>query len=238
MPNNVCCVCGTAFHVPPSRAAARYCSLACMKVDQVGDRNPNWKGGLVTTPCLVCGAPVSVKRSHRVQGEGKTCSVKCRGIWQGQTRQGQGKKRVTKTCRICGTPIAVKVSHAGVEGTYCSVQCMRQDYSTRFAGDKNSHWKAGQGISTQPGYSTPYSRAYRVRKRNGGGTHTLQQWEALKAQYHNACLCCGQVGPYIEITADHIVPVLHGGSNDISNLQPLCRSCNSRKGAKTIDYRL
>lgn len=36
---------------------------------------------------------------------------------------------------------------------------------------------------------------------------------------------------------DHVVPVLFGGSNDISNIQPLCRSCNSSKGASTVDYR-
>jgi 5-methylcytosine-specific restriction endonuclease McrA len=33
---------------------------------------------------------------------------------------------------------------------------------------------------------------------------------------------------------DHIVPVLHGGTNERSNLQPLCRRCNSTKGSKLI----
>lgn len=40
------------------------------------------------------------------------------------------------------------------------------------------------------------------------------------------------------ITIDHVIPVYHGGKNDISNFQPLCKSCNSWKGTKIIDFRL
>ncbi len=31
---------------------------------------------------------------------------------------------------------------------------------------------------------------------------------------------------------DHIVPLAAGGSNTIDNLQPLCRSCHSKKTVK------
>jgi len=31
--------------------------------------------------------------------------------------------------------------------------------------------------------------------------------------------------------------VTRGGSNDVSNLQPLCRPCNSKKHTRTVDYR-
>lgn len=54
-------------------------------------------------------------------------------------------------------------------------------------------------------------------------------------KYGKICLCCGSDN-YISL--DHIVPVFHGGENSIDNLQPLCRSCNSRKGTNIIDYRL
>lgn len=43
------------------------------------------------------------------------------------------------------------------------------------------------------------------------------------------CLFCGSRE---HLTADHIRPVAHGGETSLKNLQTLCRSCNSRKGAK------
>lgn len=36
------------------------------------------------------------------------------------------------------------------------------------------------------------------------------------------------------MTIDHIVPISHGGENDISNLTAACGTCNSRKGTKDL----
>lgn len=49
------------------------------------------------------------------------------------------------------------------------------------------------------------------------------------------CLCCGTDE---DISLDHVIPISRGGENKISNLQPLCKSCNSSKSTKIIDYRL
>ncbi|MFQ3583430.1 MAG: HNH endonuclease [Cyanobacteriota bacterium] len=43
------------------------------------------------------------------------------------------------------------------------------------------------------------------------------------------CLGCGKTASQAKLQIDHIVPIAHGGSNDISNLQTLCRDCNLRK---------
>lgn len=77
-------------------------------------------------------------------------------------------------------------------------------------------------------------RRYFARKRGAGGSFTPKEWRNLCEQYDHRCLCCGAQK---KLTADHIVPMSSGGSNTIDNIQPLCQSCNSRKGAKTIDYR-
>ncbi|MGB3514212.1 MAG: HNH endonuclease [Microcoleaceae cyanobacterium] len=46
-------------------------------------------------------------------------------------------------------------------------------------------------------------------------------------RYH--CKSCGQTGNETELTIDHIIPLATGGTNDISNLQTLCRCCNQKK---------
>lgn len=69
--------------------------------------------------------------------------------------------------------------------------------------------------------------------RANGGSVNIEDWIELCNLYGNVCLKCGKN----EVTMDHIVPVSKGGRHSIENLQPLCGSCNSSKGTKTIDYR-
>lgn len=78
----------------------------------------------------------------------------------------------------------------------------------------------------------------RARKAKAGGSFTQQEWHDLCAFYDYTCLRCGKQEPDIELTVDHVVSLSQGGSNSIDNLQPLCRSCNTSKHAKSIDYRV
>jgi 5-methylcytosine-specific restriction enzyme A len=43
---------------------------------------------------------------------------------------------------------------------------------------------------------------------------------------NHQCQSCGQT---TNLSIDHIIPLATGGSNDMSNLQTLCSSCNSQK---------
>lgn len=94
-------------------------------------------------------------------------------------------------------------------------------------------------------YAKEYLKTHRVamynirdRKRarllGNGGSYTQQEWRDLCARYGNRCLCCKEIKP---LTIDHVIPISKGGTNDISNIQPLCGSCNCKKYNKIIDYR-
>jgi len=74
----------------------------------------------------------------------------------------------------------------------------------------------------------------RARKRINGGKFTTAQWRAVLAHYNHECVACGRDH---DIQADHVIPLACGGSNDITNLQPLCKWCNNLKGVGEGDYR-
>lgn len=86
-----------------------------------------------------------------------------------------------------------------------------------------------------PGYS-PKDDGRRdrrkVRLRQNGGFHSQGEWENLKAQYNWTCPKCNREEPGIKLTKDHFIPVFRGGSDNIENIQPLCKSCNSKKGTR------
>lgn len=72
------------------------------------------------------------------------------------------------------------------------------------------------------------NRRYKVK--NLPGSHTVEEWEALKKKYNYTCPDCKRKEPEITLHRDHITPVSKPGStNFISNIQPMCQPCNSHK---------
>lgn len=92
-----------------------------------------------------------------------------------------------------------------------------------------SRWK-----KNHPEQSRKDAAKRRATKLGVGGVVTVQEWLSLCAHYDNRCLACGDRKP---LAQDHVIPLSRGGPNTIDNIQPLCKSCNSKKGTRTIDYR-
>jgi len=100
---------------------------------------------------------------------------------------------------------------------------------------KRAHPEVGRACATawkkaHPGQTRKHALARRARKLNAPGAYTAKQWADLLASYHGKCVYCGAEAK----TMDHIVPLTKDGTNDIENIVPACKSCNSRKHTKSL----
>ncbi len=74
-----------------------------------------------------------------------------------------------------------------------------------------------------------------------GGIIDQKEFQKKLALY-DACPMCERKwediplpkGKKSAVAMDHIMPISKGGTNTIDNVQPLCYSCNSKKGDKII----
>jgi hypothetical protein len=55
------------------------------------------------------------------------------------------------------------------------------------------------------------------------------KWNLVVAQYNNTCAACGAAPDENGFQQDHKVPRARGGTDAITNWQPLCDSCNNTK---------
>jgi 5-methylcytosine-specific restriction endonuclease McrA len=69
-----------------------------------------------------------------------------------------------------------------------------------------------------------------MRRTNGtpGRDLTMDQWQAIQAEWDHRCAYCGKVE--IPLTMDHVIPVSKGGQHTASNVVPACLRCNLSKG--------
>lgn len=73
--------------------------------------------------------------------------------------------------------------------------------------------------------------------RKAAGNFCGDTWRAIIRRFDGRCARCG-IENGIDLHVDHILPISKGGKTYASNLQPLCKSCNSIKGTRFIPYEI
>lgn len=76
-------------------------------------------------------------------------------------------------------------------------------------------------------------RTSRIKREGAPGGHTETEWQTVCEAWDRRCARCGERRP---LTLDHILPISRGGTDDITNIQPLCSRCNDIKGTQAIQY--
>lgn len=197
--------------------------------------------------CLICGSlmikPLT-KSKKDWDTRSKYCSRNCSGIGNfNRNRLGAKHSKETRQ-KMSEAHKGVKLSAERIKKMGESktgnkyrlgskwTQKQRELFLPQVSGKNNYNWKGGYENRLM------HVKQRRVRKMNADGFHTLREWETLKAQYNWNCPCCKKQEPEIKLTEDHIVPLIKGGSDNIENIQPLCKSCNSRKHTNIIKYEL
>jgi 5-methylcytosine-specific restriction endonuclease McrA len=82
-----------------------------------------------------------------------------------------------------------------------------------------------------------FAHRRRARLLSAGGSFTTQEWLTMLSR-HPVCPRCNRRWEDIPlpprrknaVTRDHVLAISKGGRNSIENIQPLCYSCNSKKG--------
>jgi hypothetical protein len=160
------------------------------------------------------------------------------------------KKRISAIHKKSGHKPTINTWGKGKKHTQKSIEKMRLSQKGKHAGEKAGMWKGGitkdinkynrdryKNLSEEKRAYASWTKNKRNRiKRANGGSHTFSDWELLKKQYNHTCPCCRKSEPEIKLTEDHIIPVSKGGSDNIENIQPLCKKCNFKKHIKIIKY--
>ena len=153
---------------------------------------------------------------RRKDGKYYRVCIKCN--WNAQKIRGKKRLKHTKTHRTC-------------------YKCLRLLINTNFTKRSTGTYFSACKDCNKYGFQ----QTRRARILNSEGSFTSKEFRE-KLKKYKSCPMCKRKWEEIEIpkglktviAADHIVPISKNGSNTIDNIQPLCFSCNSKKGDKIL----
>ncbi len=176
--------------------------------------------------CSKCGQVKTLSEFNKqklckygVRPECKKCKYKNEKAWKSKNTE-----RVREYMRSYGR------EH---EKTYCEIRRARE--RQRYVDNPQAILARNRKYTDRrPEVQLAIGRNYRAKKRANGGCVSPDDWSDVLERYGHRCLNCGATE---RIEQDHVIPISRGGIHHKSNLQPLCKTCNVRKGTRAYDYR-
>jgi len=207
----------------------------------------------MTCICKVCGKSFEANPLwHHPTG---VCSPVCRKIQRNITRANYKKTQKGKASELRwrNNPLKKLIDKRGMKKPTARAKAVIRATRTlannpnlqeakRIRDNAFAKTDYGREINKRAGAKyrvTPIGRANlkaakarrRALEKSAEGSFTAKELIDRFDMLGNKCAHCGATG---KLTADHIVPLARGGTNYIDNIQPLCGSCNSRKGARHV----
>lgn len=164
----------------------------------------------------------------------------------------KGKRKYNTQCLFCNNDI-----HSFYFKKYCSRKCWYENIKkngiynkgkSKFISEEEKRLTMlRQGRESYRRHIQTrlfYYRQLSIIRRGVRGKFTKQEWEEMKRKFNYSCADCLKKEPEIKLSIDHIIPISKWSEwllrnptvqyqcNDIQNIQPLCKSCNSKKHNK------
>lgn len=180
----------------------------------------------------ICGNPCkqkskqTVKRKYKISEKGKIANSK----WVKSARRNENEKNYRK--KTVAKAKAVSRSMRCLKNNAHLIERKRTrdriHAKTEIGRDQNNMARA-KYIQTEQGRLTAKNAKHRRRTHERRGSIKRSEWLEILKKYRDRCAKCKSDQ---KIEMDHIIPLSRGGIHHASNVQPLCRSCNAKKGNK------
>ena len=183
----------------------------------------------------------SCKKQFDEPHQYKTCNY-CRDInhrWRAAHREGHcptchkpwssDKFRTCDTCR--------EYRRKWCKRSRVIIRAARSRYRKKHPEDKLKIAKRGRRYrQANPEKLKIHKHNRRARVKGNGGTYTIKERNALFDKQNGICPYCGKP-LYAKlndpVSIDHKIPIVRGGTNDISNIALAHTSCNKKKHTRT-----
>jgi 5-methylcytosine-specific restriction endonuclease McrA len=204
-----------------------------MNKNQLGQLNPNWKGGTILKKCLFCSGEFRVIRARK--NTAKFCSIRCKAEWQRENEKGENNPKWIrdgireKKCKYCGATMRWEDMRIPLqsftERKFCSKECIRLGQK-RYEGKNHPKYKPNADHSLIKRVRVSERQSRWSRKVMIRDDYTCQNCKKVGGDLH-----AHHIKPFIEIWEENKIKTLSDAREckelwEIDNGITLCKDCH------------